>query len=126
MEPAVRPPDWPRPPVCLPHHLLHLPPEGARVAVAGLVLVRQRPGTAKGVIFVTLEDEFGVCNVVVWQAVYQRFRRAVIAGRLLKVTGRVQRQSGVTHVVAERVEDASQMLDDLVRLHEPTRAADQP
>jgi DNA polymerase III alpha subunit len=126
MEPAIRPLDWPRPPVCLPHHLLHLPPEGARVAVAGLVLVRQRPGTAKGVIFVTLEDEFGVCNVVVWQKVYQRFRRAVIAGRLLKVTGRVQRQSGVTHVVAEQIEDASDMLDELVRLQEPTRAADQP
>jgi DNA polymerase III alpha subunit len=126
MEPAVHPPDWPRPPACLPHHLLHLPPEGALVAVAGLVLVRQRPGTAKGVIFVTLEDEFGVCNVVVWQKIYQRFRRAVIAGRLLRVPGRVQRQSGVTHVVAEEVEDISDMLDDLVRLHEPTRAADQP
>jgi DNA polymerase III alpha subunit len=126
MEPDIRPPDWPCPPVCLPHHLLHLPPEGARVAVAGLVLVRQRPGTAKGVIFVTLEDEFGVCNVVVWQTIYQRFRRAVIAGRLLKVTGRVQRQAGVTHVVAEQVEDLSAMLDDLVRLHEPIRAADQP
>lgn len=126
MEPAARPPDWPRPPSCLPHHLLHLPPEGARVAVAGLVLVRQRPGTAKGVIFVTLEDEFGTCNVVIWQAIYQRFRRAVIAGRLLRVTGRVQRQSGVTHVVAETVEDLSPLLDDLVRLHEPSRAADQP
>ena len=126
MEPATRPPDWPRPPACLPHHLLHLPPEGARVAVAGLVLVRQRPGTAKGVIFVTLEDEFSTCNVVIWQAVYQRFRRAVIAGRLLRVTGRVQRQSGVTHVVAETIEDLSPLLDDLVRLHEPTRAADQP
>ncbi len=126
MEPALRPPDWPSPPACLPHHLLHLPPEGARVAVAGLVLVRQRPGTAKGVIFVTLEDEFGVCNVVVWQKIYQRFRRAVIAGRLLRVTGRVQRHSGVTHVVAEEVEDLSALLDDLVRLHEPTRAADQP
>lgn len=126
MEPALRPPDWPRPPACLPHHLLHLPPEGARVAVAGLVLVRQRPGTAKGVIFVTLEDEFGVCNVVIWQKIYLRFRRAVIAGRLLRVTGRVQRQSGVTHVVAEEVEDLSVLLDDLVRLHEPTRAADQP
>ncbi|PWK60712.1 OB-fold nucleic acid binding domain-containing protein [Roseicyclus mahoneyensis] len=126
MEPLLSPPDWPRAPVCLPHHLLHLPPEGARVAVAGLVLVRQRPGTAKGVIFVTLEDEFGVCNVVVWQKIYQRFRRAVIAGRLLRVTGRVQRQSGVTHVVAEEVEDISALLDDLVRLHEPTRAADQP
>ena len=122
----TRPPYWPRPPVCLPHHLLHLPSEGARVTVAGLVLVRQRPGTAKGVIFLTLEDEFGVCNVVIWQAIYQRFRRAVIAGRLLRVTGRVQRHAGVTHVVAEGVEDISGMLDDLVRLHEPARAADQP
>ena len=126
MEPCLRSPDWPRPPACLPHHLLHLPPENARVAVAGLVLVRQRPGTAKGVIFITLEDEFGVCNVIVWQKIYQQFRRAVIAGRLLRVTGRLQRQSGVTHVVAEHVEDISALLDRLVALHEPTRAADQP
>lgn len=126
MEPVIRPPDWPRPPVCLPHSLLHLPPEGARVCVAGLVLVRQRPGTAKGVIFITLEDEFAVCNVIVWKKVYLAFRRAVISGRLLRVTGRLQRQSGVTHVVAEQVEDISDMLDDLVHLHEPARAADQP
>jgi len=96
------------------------------VAVAGLVLVRQRPGTAKGVIFLTLEDEFGTCNVVIWQKIYQRFRRAVIAGRLLRVTGRVQRQAGVTHVVAETVEDISEMLDDLVAFHDTARAADQP
>ncbi len=126
MEPHTRPLDWPRPPSCLPHHLLHLPPEGARITVAGLVLVRQRPGTAKGVIFITLEDEFGICNVIVWQKIYQTFRRAVISGRLLRVTGRLQRQSGVTHVVAEQVEDISPMLDSLVALHEPTRAADQP
>lgn len=126
MEPAARHPTWPRPPVCLPHHLLQLPPEGARVTVAGLVLVRQRPGTAKGVIFLTLEDEFGVANVVVWQKIYQTFRRAVIAGRLLRVTGRLQRQSGVTHVVAERIEDVSGLLDELVHLHEPARAADGP
>lgn len=126
MEPLIAPPGWPRPPVCLPHHQLHLPPEGARVAVAGLVLVRQRPGTAKGVIFLTLEDEFGTCNVVIWQKIYQRFRRAVIAGRLLRVTGRVQRHAGVTHVVAESVEDISGMLDDLVAFHHPARAADQP
>jgi DNA polymerase III alpha subunit len=105
---------------------LHLPPEGARVTVAGLVLVRQRPGTAKGVIFLTLEDEFGICNVIVWQKIYQAFRRAVIAGRLLRVTGRLQRQVGVTHIVADRIEDISTMLDDLVALHEPARAADQP
>lgn len=112
--------------MALPNHMLHLPPEGARATVAGLVLVRQRPGTAKGVIFITLEDEFGVCNVIVWQKIYERFRRAVIAGRLLRVTGRVQRQSGITHVIAEQVEDISQLLDELVTHHQATRAADQP
>ena len=58
-EPDAQPPSWPRPPACLPHDMLDLPPNGARIAVAGLVLVRQRPGTAKGVIFITLEDETG-------------------------------------------------------------------
>ncbi|MGC9420145.1 MAG: OB-fold nucleic acid binding domain-containing protein [Rhodovulum sp.] len=123
--PLPCPCDWPRPPSCLPHALLDLPPSGMRVTVAGLVLVRQRPGTAKGVIFITLEDETGVANVVVWAKVFERYRRAVIAGRLLRVTGRVQREAGVTHVLAERIEDISDMLDDL--LHPaPCRAADQP
>ncbi len=125
----VPPPTLPRPPACLPHALLDAAPQGARVAVAGLVLVRQRPGTAKGVIFVTLEDETGVCNVVVWKAVYERFRRAVIAGRLLRVTGRVQRASGVVHVVAETVEDLSGLLDRLLDpgfRHGICRAGDQP
>lgn len=125
-EPDIRPPDWPCPPDCLPHHLLHLPPENARICVAGLVLVRQRPGTAKGVIFLTLEDEFGVCNVIVWQKLFQQYRRAVIAGRLLRITGRVQRQSGVTHVIAEHVEDISPLLDELVHLHQGAKAGDQP
>ncbi|MBC7140615.1 MAG: hypothetical protein H5U18_00375, partial [Rhodobacteraceae bacterium] len=85
-----------------------------RVTVAGLVLVRQRPGTAKGVTFLTLEDETGVANVVVWKAVFQRFRRAVVAGRLLRVTGRLQRDSEVVHVVAELIEDITDMLDELL------------
>ena len=114
-EPRTTPPGWPRPPACLPHDQLDQPPNGARVAVAGLVLVRQRPGTAKGVIFITLEDETGISNVIVWRKMYERFRRAVIAGRALKVTGRVQRESGVTHVIAEVIEDISPMLDDLLR-----------
>ncbi|SFD49811.1 OB-fold nucleic acid binding domain-containing protein [Roseivivax sediminis] len=105
---------WPRPPACLTAARLFEPPEGARVAVAGLVILRQRPGTAKGVIFITLEDETGVVNVIVWRALYERFRRAVIAGRMLRVTGRLQRQSGVTHVVAEEVEDISPLLDRLL------------
>ncbi|MEO0937256.1 MAG: OB-fold nucleic acid binding domain-containing protein [Pseudomonadota bacterium] len=105
---------WPRPPACLRAGQLNLPPEGARVAVAGLVILRQRPGTAKGVIFITLEDETGVINIIVWRAMYERFRRAVIAGRMLRVTGRVQRGHGVTHVLAEEIEDISDMLDLLL------------
>ena len=119
--------DWPRPPAVLPNHMLDLPPENARICVAGLVLVRQRPGTAKGVIFVTLEDEFGIVNVIIWQKMYLKFRRAVIAGRMLKVTGRLQRQSGVTHLIAEHVEDISGMLDALlVEAHQEPRYADGP
>jgi len=127
---TVRPAaDWPRPPSALPAARLCEPPNGARVTVAGLVLVRQRPGTARGVIFVTLEDETGTANVVVWARVYERFRRAVIAGRLLRVTGRIQREGPVLHVVADEIEDISAMLD---RLLEPDfrvplcKAGDQP
>ena len=125
--------EWPRPPAAIPHARLDEPPHGARVTVAGLVLVRQRPGTAKGVIFVTLEDETGIVNVIVWRAMYERFRRAVIAGRCLRVTGRLQREAGVIHVVAEEIEDISWMLDDLLRehpvsevVHTPCKAGDQP
>jgi DNA-directed RNA polymerase len=94
---------------------LVLPPQGARVTVAGLVILRQRPGTANGVIFLTLEDETGVVNIVVWRKIYEVFRRAVIAGRLLRITGRIQRENNVTHVIAERIEDISPMLDQLVQ-----------
>lgn len=113
-DPLDRPPPWPRPPACVPHSLLERVPQGARLTVAGLVLVRQRPGTAKGVIFVTLEDETGVCNVIVWRKIYERFRRAVIAGRMLRVTGRMQREGAVTHVIADKIEDLSPMLDSLL------------
>ncbi|MEL7012744.1 MAG: OB-fold nucleic acid binding domain-containing protein [Pseudomonadota bacterium] len=105
---------WPRPPAALPAERLDEPPAGARITVAGLVILRQRPGTAKGVIFLTLEDETGVINIVVWRALYERFRRAVIAGRLLRVTGRLQRENAVVHVVAEEIEDISPMLDQLL------------
>nr|WP_296430391.1 OB-fold nucleic acid binding domain-containing protein [Roseovarius sp. BRH_c41] len=101
----------PRPPSALIAARLSEVSSGARITVAGLVLVRQRPGTARGVVFVTLEDETGVVNVVIWRKVFERFRRAVIAGRMLRVTGRVERQAGVTHVVAEEIEDISALLD---------------
>lgn len=110
------PPPWPRPPHCLTARQLDLPPGGARVAVAGIVICRQRPGTAKGVIFLTLEDETGPINVVVWAQIFERYRRAVIAGRCLKVTGRVQREGDVLHVVAERIDDISSLLDEIVAI----------
>jgi len=105
---------WPRPPACLLSAQLDLPPVNAQVAVAGLVILRQRPGTAKGVIFLTLEDETGVVNIIVWRHIYETFRRAVVAGRMLRVTGRLQRAHSVTHVLAERIEDLSPLLDALV------------
>jgi DNA polymerase III alpha subunit len=129
IDPTPRPGSWPRPPACLPAAQQDEPPAGARVAVAGLVLLRQRPGTAKGVIFLTLEDETGTVNVVVWAQVYERFRRAVIAGRLLRVTGKLQREAGVVHVVAELIEDLSYLLDRLLLpgfAVDGHRAGDQP
>ena len=116
---------WPRPPACLPHDRMGEVPNGARVAVAGLVLVRQRPGTAKGVIFITLEDETGVCNVIVWRKIYEQFRRAVIAGRVLRVTGQMQREGDVSHIISQHIEDVSYMLDDLLK-PDIARAGDQP
>ncbi len=112
---------WPRPPSCLRACDLSLPAEGARICVAGLVILRQRPGTAKGVIFLTLEDETGVVNIIVWRAMYEKFRRAVISGRMLRVTGRLQRAHSVTHILAEQIEDISDMLDLLVQ---PAQDAD--
>lgn len=129
LTPTPRPNSWPRPPAALPAARLDEPSVGARVCVAGLVLVRQRPGTAKGVIFVTLEDETGTANIVVWATVFERFRRAVIAGRLLRVTGRLQREAGVVHIVAEDIEDLSPLLDTLLHPDfkaDITRAGDQP
>jgi error-prone DNA polymerase len=86
---------------------------GRRLAVAGLVLVRQRPGSAKGVIFATLEDETGVANAVIWPHVFERFRRVVGGGSRRGVVGRVQKEGLVIHLVAERLVDLSDRLHDL-------------
>ena len=79
----------------------------AMVRVAGVVLIRQRPGTAKGVVFITLEDETGVANVVVWPDLKDKFRKAVMGGRLLEIRGRVERDDEVIHVIAAHIRDAS-------------------
>jgi len=85
----------------------------ARTCVCGLVITRQRPGTASGVIFLTLEDETGVCNVVVWPKMYEANRRAVMGGRLLRITGYLQREGIVVHLIAQKVEDVSHCLAQL-------------
>lgn len=87
--------------------------DGARVSVAGLVLIRQRPGTAKGVVFVTLEDETGVANAVVWKDRFEADRNLVMTASFLVVHGRVQRADGVIHVVAEGFTDLSAHLSAL-------------
>ncbi|CUW41627.1 Error-prone DNA polymerase dnaE [Magnetospirillum sp. XM-1] len=84
-----------------------------RVSVAGLVLMRQRPGTASGVIFVTLEDETGIANLVVWPQVFERFRQMVLTSSCLKVDGRVQREGRVIHVIADRLTDLTASLRSL-------------
>jgi error-prone DNA polymerase len=77
------------------------------------VIARQRPGTAKGVIFATLEDETGVANIVIWSKIYERYRRIVLTSRLLMVRGRVQREGLVIHLVADHLEDKSHLLEAL-------------
>ena len=76
-----------------------------RVSIAGLVLIRQRPGSAKGVVFITLEDETGVANLVVWPDVFAKQRKIVMGARLMAVRGVVQSEEGVIHVVARGLED---------------------
>ncbi|MTH65391.1 error-prone DNA polymerase [Paracoccus shanxieyensis] len=88
-------------------------PGKTRLRMAGLVLIRQRPGSAKGVCFVTLEDETGVANLVLWKRTFDAFRRVAMTARLMEVYGEVQRAEGVTHVVAHWIGDRS---DALLRL----------
>jgi len=89
-------------------------PHGARAAAAGLVTCRQRPDTASGVVFVTLEDECGNVNVVVWRHLVERQRRELLGARLLGVHGRIERDGEVVHLVAERLVDHSALLGPLV------------
>ncbi|MBT8130908.1 MAG: error-prone DNA polymerase, partial [Gammaproteobacteria bacterium] len=88
-------------------------PDGATVSTSGLVISRQRPGTAKGVTFVTLEDETGHVNLIVWERLAERQRKVLLGSRLLGVRGQLQRQGDVLHVVARQLEDHSGLLSTL-------------
>jgi error-prone DNA polymerase len=81
--------------------------DGRWVEVAGLVLLRQRPGTAKGVMFITIEDETGIANLIVWPSVYERQRRIILSAGMLGVRGRVQREGEIVHIIAHWLTDMS-------------------
>lgn len=93
-------------------------PNGRIVTVVGLVLVRQRPGTASGVIFETLEDETGVANVIVWPKVFEANRRVVLGARLLSVKGQVQKEGLVVHLIARELVDLTSALLTLADGHD--------
>ncbi len=103
--------------------------DGRRVIVPGLVLVRQKPGSAKGVMFITIEDETGIANLILWPSVFARQRSLVLSASMIACHGRVQSEGGVTHVITERLEDLTGLLrqvaerDDLVPL--PTGRGDE-
>jgi len=89
--------------------------DGKRLSIAGLVLIRQRPGSAKGVVFITIEDETGVANLVIWPDVFEKQRKIVMGARLMAVHGVIQRDEdgGVIHVVARKLEDHTHQLRHL-------------
>ena len=86
---------------------------GERIRIAGLVITRQRPGTATGVVFVTLEDETGVINLIVWSSLVEAQRRELLQAQLMGVNGEVQRDGAVIHVIAHRLFDHTAMLGKL-------------
>ena len=92
--------------------LAHLPVD-RRLAIAGVVLIRQRPGSANGVVFITIEDETGIANLIVWPQILERFRRAALGATLLRCTGKLQREESVIHIVADRLDDMTLRLNTL-------------
>ncbi|KAB2759061.1 error-prone DNA polymerase [Brucella anthropi] len=106
--------------------------DGRRMKVAGVVTVRQRPGSAKGVVFLTIEDETGIANIVVWPKVMKAFRREVMGARLIHIEGRLQRSpEGVVHLVASKLQDRSTALIEMSgreaqRLVAPSQMAHHP
>ncbi|KLK91501.1 DNA polymerase [Microvirga vignae] len=89
---------------------LHRARDGQRITAAGLVLVRQKPGSAKGVTFMTIEDETDVANLVIWSAVFEKHRRLILSSGMIGCRGRLQREGRVTHLIAEHFIDLSDLL----------------
>jgi error-prone DNA polymerase len=101
---------------------LRVLPSGARVSVSGLVTVRQQPGAAHGVIFMTIEDETAVANIIIWPKTFERFRPIIMGARYIAVSGELQQESGVIHVVAARLHDLTFLLARLTEDAPPIEA----
>jgi error-prone DNA polymerase len=97
---------------------------GSRVTVSGLVTVRQRPGSANGVIFMSLEDETALANIIVWPNQFERFRAIVLGARYVSVSGRMQEECGVIHVVADVLKDLSALLAQLAKADATSESPD--
>ncbi|MBW8687861.1 error-prone DNA polymerase [Chitinophaga rhizophila] len=93
--------------------------DGMPVKIAGLVLVRQRPGTAKGVCFITIEDETGCANLVVFHQLFEKYRKEILQARLLMVEGKLQREGEVVHVVVKQCYNFNKMLHQVITANEP-------
>ena len=108
---------------------LHARRAGTRLRLPGLVLIRQRPGSAKGVVFLTVEDEHGVANLVVFAGIAARDRAALVSGRLLLAEGRVEREVAqaavpITHLIVDRLIDRSDLLSQMAEIDGGTQDRD--
>ena len=90
------------------------------VCIAGLVIIRQKPVTANGVTFLTLEDETGTVNIICWEKVYNKYKAEIISAKLLCINGMLQRQNNVTNVIAYSIENLSKLLELLPQLNNKT------
>ncbi|MDJ0391041.1 OB-fold nucleic acid binding domain-containing protein [Roseomonas sp. E05] len=89
--------------------------DGQRIALAGMVLVRQKPGSAKGVMFITVEDETGIANLIIWPSLFEERRRVILSAGMMGIRGRVQREGEVIHVIVKQVEGFTAMLQGVVQ-----------
>jgi error-prone DNA polymerase len=89
--------------------------DGRNLEVAGIVLVRQRPGSAKGVLFVTIEDETGVANAILWPDKFETYRRQIMSASMIAVRGRMQKEGEIIHVIADRITNLDPMLRSIGR-----------
>jgi len=90
--------------------------DGRNVEVAGVILVRQRPGSAKGVLFVTIEDETGVANGILWPNKFEIYRRQVMSASMIAMRGRLQKEGEIIHIICDRITDHDDMLRSIGRM----------